>query len=81
MLLPGDGYARETMSAAPQTFSERVAAAKQRISEVSVGEAHTLQAGGALLIDVREALEHQDGIARGAIPSLVEMAVAMVSEP
>lgn len=52
----------------PQSFTERVAEARRNISEITVGEAYRRQLDGAVLIDVRESTEHQDGIAAGAIP-------------
>ena len=51
----------------PNRFQKLVADAKQRITEISPGEAlQQVQSGQAVLIDVREEAEFQQGHARGA---------------
>jgi phage shock protein E len=48
-------------------FQKLVADAKARIVEVTPAEGKSLQDGGALLVDVREAEEFAQGHARGAV--------------
>jgi rhodanese-related sulfurtransferase len=51
----------------PNRFQKLVADVKQRITEISAEEAHEqTQRGDAVLIDVREAAEWQQGRAAGA---------------
>jgi rhodanese-related sulfurtransferase len=51
----------------PTRFAQLTADAKSRIREVSPAEANREQAQGAVLIDVREREEFQQGAARGAV--------------
>jgi rhodanese-related sulfurtransferase len=48
-------------------FNQLAADAKTRIREVSAAEASQEQANGAVLIDVREANEFENGHAKGAV--------------
>jgi phage shock protein E len=69
-------------------FKQLAEAAKQHIREVSAAEAHKEQAGGALLIDVREtddfAKEHATGavhMSRGTLELKIEDKVPNTASP